>query len=378
MSKYYTPKAVLEKFTYRDHIRPSALPKLDAQPCFVGASGEASAAAQRGTAMDKAWRDLVSGIHFKAEDYVYGDGQALTDDDWGAVLWAAEEARRICGDGHIETSEFRTTFVHPLFANPFTADGVCFERGIVLDLKTGQLRSYKAQLAAYCLALMTETWTQKASGVAIFCDQREVVHYDFTYAEAKELVEDIINRTVARDPHDYTPGDYCGWCKYADTCPARVQPASEALAVVEATDLSKGNAEGLSAMREAILADPVRLGAFWAQYKLFEREIAKPVGEAMRERLDAGEEVPGWKIRYDAGREYFDWLALVDVSAACTPEELITLMGAKVSGKTFREFCAVKGLAVPEQLARSGAPIAKLMPEKPKKAKAIKAKADTK
>jgi hypothetical protein len=238
------------------------------------------------------------------------------------------------------------------------------------------LRSYKAQLAAYCLALMTETWTQRASGVAIFCDQREVVHYDFTYAEAKGLVEDIINRTVARDPHDYTSGDYCGWCKYADTCPARVQPAKEALAVVEA--LPPVDGDNLVAMREAILSDPVRLGEFWAKYKLFEREIAKPVGEAMRERLDAGAEIPGWRIRYDAGREFFDAEALAQMATTCTPDELITLMGGKVSGRAFREFCAVKGLAVPEALARSGAPIAKLMPEKPKKAKAIKAGADTK
>jgi len=296
------------------------------------------------------------------------------------VVWAVEEAKRICGAGYIETNELRTQFKHPLFANPFTADGVCFEKGIILDLKTGQLRSYKAQLAAYCLALMTETWTQKASGVAIFCDQRESVHYDFTYAEARELVEGIINRTVAREPNDYTPGDYCGWCKYADTCPARVEPVKEALSVVENVYRIQLQGEGdmLSAMREAILADPVRLGAFWAQYKLFEKEIAKPIGEAMRERLDAGAEIPGWKIRYDAGREFFDFEALRHVAAHIHTDELITLMGEKVSGKTFREFCTVKGLAVPEQLARSGAPIAKLMPEKPKKAKAIKAEADTK
>jgi CRISPR/Cas system-associated exonuclease Cas4 (RecB family) len=358
--------------TYRDHIRPSALPKLDAQPCFVGAPGEASEAAQRGTAMDKAWRALLSGNFGKAEDYVYGDGNVLTTEDWDSVVWAADEAKRICGDGYIETSEFRTAFVHPLFVNPFTADGVCFDRGIVLDLKTGQLRSYKAQLAAYCLALMTETWTQKASGVAIFCDQREVVHYDFTYTEAKGLVEDIINRTVARDPHDYTPGDYCGWCKYADTCPARVQPAKEALEAIESDTRS------LSELREAVLADPVRLSEFWAKYKLFEKEIAEPVGKALKAKLDAGEEIPGWRIRYDAGREFFDSEALGQMATTCTPEELITLLGGKVSGRAFREFCAVKGLTVPEALARSGAPIAKLMPEKPKKAKAIKAGADTK
>jgi len=195
-------------------------------------------------------------------------------------------------------------------------------------------------------------------------------------------VEGIINRTVAREVNDYYPGEYCGWCKYADTCPARVQPAKDALSVVENVYRIQLQGEGdtLSAMREAILSEPARLGAFWAQYKLFEKEIADPVGKALKAELDAGVEIPGWKIRYDAGREFFDAEALRHIAGLglIHTEELITLMGGKVSGRAFREFCAVKDLAVPEQLARSGAPIAKLMPEKPKKAKAIKAGADTK
>jgi hypothetical protein len=137
-----------------------------------------------------------------------------------------------------------------------------------------------------------------------------------------------------------------------------------ALEVVQEADTMS-----LSELRENLLADPIRLGEFWKRYKLFEKEIAKPVGEAMRAKLDAGENIPGWRIQYEKGREYFDSEALAQMSTACTPEELITLMGGKVSGKTLREFCAVKGLTVNEAMARSGAPIAKLMPEKKKKGK---------
>lgn len=337
------------------YIRPSALPKLEAQPCFVGASGEASEAAQRGTFLDAAWRHILGarGNVFWAND--------TPNEDREAVEWAVAEAKKICGGEHIETDEEKTRFVHPLFANPFTADGICESRGIVIDLKTGQLRSYKAQLAAYCLALMDRTFSDAATGVALFCDQREAIHYAFSYAEAQEYVTSIIDAVVARKADDYTPGDYCGWCMFADTCPARTEPTEQAIELVSRTE-----EKSIAAMREAILATPESLGRFWTQWRLFEKEIAKPIGDAMRERLDGGAEIPGWRIQYDKPREFFDSEAIEEIAKSITTDELITLLGAKVSGKAFREFCAVKGLAVNEAAARSGAPIAKIMPEKKK------------
>jgi CRISPR/Cas system-associated exonuclease Cas4 (RecB family) len=336
------------------HIRPSALPKLEKQPCFVGASGEASEAAQRGTAMDYAWRRAI-----------LGDFQpcfALPEADRDAVEWAIIEARNICGNSHVETDEEKTRFTHPYFLNPFTADGICFEKNIVLDLKTGQIRSYRAQLAAYCLALMTETWTQRAVGVAIFCDQREALHYDFTWQEANDYVTAILDEVSNRAPNDYMPGEYCGWCAYADTCPARVRDAEAALVAVEGP-------QSLSEMREAILSSPERIGEFWRRYKLFEKEIAEPIGKAMREKLDAQETIPGWRIQYDKPREFFDAEGIKAIADELTTGELITLLGAKVSVKAMREFCDVKGLALPSEFVRSGAPIAKLMPEKKTKQK---------
>jgi CRISPR/Cas system-associated exonuclease Cas4 (RecB family) len=333
------------------YIRPSALPKLEAQPCFVGSKGPASDAAARGTLIDTAWRKAIAGD--------WRDLFALPQEDRDAAEWAVHAAQDICGTSTIITDECQTKFRHPYFQNEFTADALCPEKRIVIDLKTGQLRSYKAQLAAYCLALMTENWTTKATGIALFCDQREVIHYEFSYEDAKTYVTSIIDAAVNRAADDYTPGDYCGWCAFADTCPARTEPTDQALTLVTSTP-----EKSLASMREQLLADPVKLGEFWRQYKLFEKEIAKPISEAMRAKLDNDETVPGWRIRYDAGREYFDSEAIAEIAKACTSEELITLLGAKVSGKSFREFCAVKGIEINEAWARSGAPIAKLMPEK--------------
>jgi hypothetical protein len=333
------------------HIRPSALPKLEQQPCFVGKSGEASDAAQRGTKLDLAWRtQIATGI---VDD-------TLSPEDQAAVSWAVDKAHEVCGGAEIFTDEGRTTFVHSSFVNKFTADGVCHEKKIILDLKTGQLRSYKAQLAAYCLALMEDDWTSEAEGVAIFCDQREAIHYKFTLDEAHSYVDSIIDAVVNRPSDVFYPGEYCGWCANGDACPARVKDAEQALQVIT-SDVS------LSEIRERILATPEALGEFWRQYKLFEKEIVKPVAEKLRERLDAGEQVPGWRIRYDAPREYFDSEAIEEIAYEITTPELITLLGAKVSGKAFREFCAVKGLPINEAQVRTGAPIAKIMPVKTKR-----------
>jgi hypothetical protein len=195
-----------------------------------------------------------------------------------------------------------------------------------------------------------------------------LIQYDFTFEEAHDYVQSVIETVLARKPDEFTAGEYCGWCAHADTCPARTVDAEAALELVQADGAS------LAAMREHILSSPERMGEFWRQFKLFEKEIAKPIGDQIKTKLDEGQAIPGWQIRYDAGREYFDSEALEEIAKQITSTELITLLGAKVSGKQLREFCTVKGITVNEALARSGAPIAKLMPEKAKKTTTKKGK----
>ena len=57
------------------------------------------------------------------------------------------------------------------------------------DLKTGQLRNYREQMAAYALGFMEATFRTEWTSHLLFCDQRQLITHRFTYDEAKALVE---------------------------------------------------------------------------------------------------------------------------------------------------------------------------------------------
>ena len=119
-------------------------------------------------------------------------------------------------------------------------------------------------------------------------------------------------------------------------------------------------------MRNRILADSIQLSDFAKRYKFFEKELAEPLIEALKERLLAGEEIPGWKVSTSAGREYVEADAIAKASENVSRETLILALGGKMTGAKFREFCAASGVEIDESLIKSGAPITTLRQVKPK------------
>jgi hypothetical protein len=194
-----------------------------------------------------------------------------------------------------------------------------------------------------------DAWTAHV----IYCDHRQVASYRFTWDAAKRVVDRILEE--AGDKHARPRGcEYCGWCRHKDRCPARIDDANAALAVVDDTAMT------LPQMRERILADPDRLSAFMRQWKLAEKEIAEPVFAEAKARLEAdADAVPGWKSTSSAGREYFDHIAIVQAAVAgkCGLNELVLALGGKMSGKKYREWTAALGVPADQSLARRGEPI---------------------
>ena len=80
----------------------------------------------------------------------------------------------------------------------------------------------------------------------------------------------------------------------------------------------------------------------------------------MKERLDAGDEIPGWKVSTSKGREYVEADAIAKASANVSKETLILALGGKMSAKQFRQFCADGGVEVDESAIKAGAPITTL------------------
>ena len=331
-------------------ISPSSLPKLAECALFTGAPG-ASAAAERGTLLDRALRELF------IDDPTTFD--TLVAEDKRAVEWGANELRVLSGGYHIETREEYLGMEVPGLSKPGTADAVCVRAKWVADIKTGQVRNYRQQLAAYALACMQEHFTDSWTAHVVYIDQRLRRTYDFTREQAEATVSNLISEASSRTAEP-TPNEYCGWCANADGCRALVRQSSEALALVQSET-------SLTEIRDQILANPVSLSAFAANWKLAEKQIAEPILDTLKERLGAGEDIPGWKVTTGAGRQFVEADTIAKASTNVSKETLILALGGKMSADKFRQFCVESGAEVDESAVRSGAPITTLRQIKTKK-----------
>jgi hypothetical protein len=334
------------------------LPKLAACPKYRPTPGPAGPAAARGTVMDEAFRLGLQGDRSKID--------ALPAEDRPAVEWAValmEDYKRI---GTIEAREEYLAMHTPGISHVGTADAVCERMGWVADLKTGQLRGYAEQLAAYCYAMMHQTFEEEYAAHVLYCDQQLVKSYRFTLAQAREIVERIL--AEVRDPSaEPRACDYCDWCARKDTCPAVVRPVEEGLAVVQAPGAS------LAAIKERLLGDRELLAAFASQWKAVEKEVAKDALAVLKKILEGGEEVPGWRLSKSEGTEFWDADGILhaarEVSAPL--EGLIKAMGGTMSGETYRAWCAEIGHVPVESQARKGKETTRLLQVK-KKTKQLK------
>jgi Protein of unknown function (DUF2800) len=331
-------------------LTPSMAPKLAECAVFVGASG-ASAAAERGTAIDLAIRLAMDGDTSPIDQ--------LTGDDLTAATWGIETLRRLSGGEHVETREEYLAMAVPGLSKLGTADAICKRARWVADIKTGAVRGYRQQLAAYSLACMEDHFAESWTAHVVYVDQQLVRSYDFTRAEAEATTQRWIAEATSADAKP-TPCEYCQWCQHFNSCVAITRQAESALALV------KTDGRTLDEIRAEIAADPIQMSVFAANWKTAEKHIAEPVIELLKKRLADGEEIPGWKVSTSAGREYVEAAAIVKASENVSKETLILALGGKMTGAKFREFCAAGGVEVDETAIKAGSPIATLRQTKTK------------
>ena len=340
-------------------IRHSMLPKLAACPKYQPKPGPAGPAAERGTKIDEAVRLGLRGDRSLLE--------GLAPEDKGPAEWAVALFLDYKRNGELETREEYLAMHTPGITHVGTADVLNEKMGWVGDLKTGQMRDYYHQMAAYALACMERRFEQDWVAHVVYCDQQKVVSYRFDYAEAKRTIETLL--AEVRDPNAQPRAcDYCDWCARKDSCPAVVRPVEDGLAVVYTPRAT------LSEMRERLFGDLRMLAEFAAQWKAVEKEIAEPAFEKIREMLEAGEEVSGWKVSKGAPTEYYDadgilWVAK-ETSAPL--EGLIEAMGGKMSATKFTAWAKSLGVTPLNAHLRQGKAITRLLQDRGKKQKALK------
>jgi hypothetical protein len=322
-------------------ISPSSLPKLAECALFEGANGTSSAA-ERGTAVDVAIRNLIAGNELEPMAEVVGY-------DFSPIAYGVNELTRLAKGSFVETREEYLAMAVPGLSKLGTADAVCKAEKWVADIKTGQLRNYRDQLMAYSLACMEDNFEMSWTAHVIYVDQKLIRSYDFTYEEAKQGTQRTIDRATSAEAKP-TPCEYCSWCKHYNNCNAIVRQAESAIALIP--DI---NGNSIDAIRQRILATAESMGAFAKEWKLAEKEIAEPVLGHLKTRLENGDEVPGWKLTSMSGRKFVETEAIAKASQNITKETLILALGGKMSEKSYLELCANNGVEPDQTAIQTGA-----------------------
>ena len=270
-------------------LRPSLLPKLAQCACFES-SPCSSDAAERGTRMDEATRKLLCG---EIRENQVKD--MLKADEAEAVLWTVRTIKAICGVAPIIADKAGCTMAkwHPNVTGG-EQDCRCPELQISFDFKSGQMRSYLEQQACYAVAEMEASFADKWTCYLVFSDQQEVVKYEFTYQQAKDIVQGVLEAQMTPEPNIC---EYCSWCAKCDGCPARTKLASSTLAVGAAMDLDT--------WFESIKDSPVMLSEFLTGASVISDFEKKGKARAL-ELINSGVDVPGFVRRSRKGSEMVD------------------------------------------------------------------------
>lgn len=339
-------------------IRHSSLPKLAQCACYESASGESSPAAARGTKMDEAFRFALSGDRSLID-------KLDADEDKKAVMWAVDQVIEISEGKGILSDESKLKVATPGIDHVGTEDCRITSLCISCDLKSGQVRGYYEQMAAYAYGNMERDFATEWTCYLIFCDQQKVIQHHFTYEHAKEIVEEVLES--ANDPDKKpNPCEYCKWCANSQTCQALAVAANDTLEIVD-NDIQAN----LAQLKEYLAADPERLSVFLKKANIFNSELVDWAKDLIRERLTNNEPVVGYKLQNSKGIEYCGAEALYSATDTLSKFEIIDLFGGKIKANDLREFTEKKGIPFDFETYRTKDRVS-LVEDKPKKEKKTK------
>jgi hypothetical protein len=174
----------------------------------------------------------------------------------------------------------------------------------IVDFKSGAMiagpEAYTEQLACYGLMLMDHEQVDYCQVAIIPLDDTETEYHiaTFTRQEAESIVLPIFERLKdgSQQPQE---SDGCNWCARRESCSVWVKPAETALTVVDALPVTIS--------RKWIEASPQNAGMALQALKKLEaifKDLA--VSDKVKDAIEAGEEVPGWRLQNRKGSESVD------------------------------------------------------------------------
>lgn len=318
-------------------LRPSTLPKMAECPGFTNSPFKAGPPAMRGNITDEGYRDYFD-IGEDAPNFVNMDQRiAALSEECGVELapakagvqWAIDYTKLLSKGSEVITDENRLTVKTPMLdSSSGTMDAHIPQQRIIIDLKSGMVRNYKEQLAAYAMEVMNDRFEQEYECYLLFLDSQTAVKHKFTFEEAQGIVAAI--RIATLDPYKQLKvNPYCSWCGSKDTCSERLNMAARSMAALDTAERF-----------DAILEDPVELAEFLTGVEalddLYKRAKAKGV-----EYISEGIEVPGFKMVTRKGNETLPNEQLSEFITAnnIQPHDVAALAGNPSKGK-FLKFAA--------------------------------------
>jgi hypothetical protein len=274
-------------------IRTSALPKLAACPCFIGAGGSAGLYAARGTLADEAFRLANMGDTVPLDTLDDRIAALASSEEINlkpaaeGVRWALAKMQELAGEGvECITDEAELTVCVEGLDADSVADGNAPAAMVGFDLKTGNISNYLEQMAGYALGFMCKYFADEWTMHLLYMDKREVITHRFTHDEARNIVLGV--RARALDPdRKAVLNAYCNWCALSDSCSTRTAAAQRALEYANGLNVREGLGD--------IVGNAAKLSAF-----LSAADCLKSFGQVASERarwmLEGGDDVPGWGL----------------------------------------------------------------------------------
>jgi len=133
------------------------------------------------------------------------------------VIWSAQYIMSVVGRKKLITEERISVMRGDEEITFGSMDAYC--KGHLFDLKTGQIRDYKQQMAAYALGVMQKYKEKKLTCHLVYSKTKEVEKFDLTREEAEDTVYAIVD-SVNDPTRSPWPCEYCAWCDRKESCTA--------------------------------------------------------------------------------------------------------------------------------------------------------------
>lgn len=322
--------AVMSEPDHHERLAPSSFNALQHCAHYLP-SGEESPSSQRGTRIHLCTAEMLRKTlaHEPMENVWLKEFDELAACNW---LWkkTQEELPEIHGiEERVE--------IWDAMAGTLITFGRCDCYGThamglpgLVDWKSGSGGDHLPQLSIYALGLMDKLQVTEVAASLLYCDQQIVKRFTITKEEAEWLLSSTM--IAQEDPQSpYMTGVYCRGCRLRASCPAWVEPATNALVTIGASEMHAQIERGL----EKVKSDPALLGRFLHGWRQLEKLVEH--ADLTKAGIDYAEQKQGmenWRVEVRKGRSHFTKEAVrLLLESDLTNEELAKVL--KIDGEAF-------------------------------------------